>query len=135
MPVQRAFLQEAEGDRLGAFPERQAPERRELLEPLDDRGEVVPGERAGLRRERAVAVREQQLGLADAARVEQELARRGVARGVLCPDPELAVTPRNPVGLAAPAAVDDPVLEREDRAERRDGRGRVGLLEAGAEGE
>ena len=58
----------AERDRLRAFPERQPAELGKLLEALDDRGEVVARERAGLRAERAVAVREQQLGLADAAR-------------------------------------------------------------------
>ena len=82
-----------------------------------------------------MAVREEQLGLADAARVEQQLAGRRVARRVLGADAELAVAPRDPVRLAAPAAVDDPVVERQDRAERRDGARRVRLLEAGAEGE
>src|SRR6478735_3773881 len=99
MPATSRFLDDAEGDRLGAFPERQAPQLGELLEALDDRGEVVPRERARLRREGAVAVRKQQLCLAHAARVEQQLPRRRVARGVLGPDPELAVAPRDPVRL------------------------------------
>ena len=53
------------------------------------------------------AVREEQLRLADAARVEQQLARGRVARRVLRPDAELEVAERDPVRLAAPAAVDD----------------------------
>ena len=66
----------AEDDLLRAFPEHPATELAQVLVPLDDRREVVPRERAGLARERDVAVREQELGLADAARVEDR-ARRG----------------------------------------------------------
>ena len=104
-----------------------------MLVAFDDRREVVPCECTCLGAEGAVPVREEQLGLAEAARIEQELARRRVAGGVLGADAELALAPGDPVRLAAPAAVDDPVLEREDRPERRDGGRRVGLLEAGAE--
>src|SRR5206468_12152204 len=72
-----------EADRLRALPEAAAAELREALETLDDGGEVVPGESAGLAREGAVAVREEELGLAYAARVEQELAGGGVCGRVL----------------------------------------------------
>ena len=75
----------------------------------------------------AVAVREEQLGLADAAGVEQQLARRRVAGRVLGPDPELELAQGDPVRLAAPAAVDDLGLERQQPPERRDGR-RRGLV-------
>src|SRR5262249_8714165 len=91
--------------------------------------------RARLRAERAVAVREEELSLTDAARVEQELTGGGVASGVLGADAELAVAPRDPVRLAAPPAVDDPVLERQDRLERG-ARGRSArLLETRTEDE
>ena len=83
----------------------------------------------------AVAVREKQLRLAHAAGIEQQLARRGVGRRVLRADAQLSVTPRDPGRLAAPANVDHPLLERQDRPERGDRERRVGLLEAGAEGE
>src|SRR3954451_11940317 len=107
-----------ERDRLRALPERQASELGEVLAALDDSREVVARKRAGLRAEGAMAVREEQLRLRHAARVEQQLARRGVDGGVLgAVDAELAVAPRDPVRLAAPAAVDDPVVEREDLPE------------------
>ena len=51
--------------------------------PSIDRREVVPRQRPRLRGEGAVAVREQQLGLADPAREEQQLARRWIAGRVL----------------------------------------------------
>ena len=66
----------------------------------------------------AVPVREQQLGLALAARVERELAGMRVRRRVLRADAEVAIAPRDPVRLAAPAAVDDPIVEREAGLER-----------------
>src|SRR5919204_5072254 len=125
----------AEGDGLRAFPERAAAELLQLLLPLDERGEVVRPKLAGLRGERAVPVGEEQLGLALTARVESELARMRIRRRVLRADPELPVAPRDPVRLAAPAAVDDPIIEREDRAERGDGVRRELLLEAGDEAE
>src|SRR6476661_5009020 len=111
----------AERDLLRAFPEGEAAELWQLLRALDERCEVVRPQMPGLRRERAVAVRKEQLGLALPARVERELARVRVGGGVLGADPEVAVAPRDPVRLAAPAAVDDPVVERQRRLERRDG--------------
>src|SRR4051794_20885547 len=114
-----AVLPLAEGDLLRALPQRAAAELLQLLLPLDERREVVRPQVPRLRRERAVPVREQQLGLALAAGVQRELARVRVRRRVLRPDPEVAVAPRDPVRLPAPAAVDDPILERQDRAERR----------------
>src|SRR4051794_37158555 len=109
------MLDLAERDRLRSLPERQATELGEPLAALDHGREVVARERAGLRAERAMAVREEELGLGDAAREEQQLAGRRVAGRVLGADAELAVAPGDPVRLAAPAAVDDPVLERQDR--------------------
>src|SRR4029079_9832654 len=106
----RASLRTAdlpERDRLRALPERQPAELLQLLLALDEGGEVVRPEVPGLARERAVAVREQQLGLALPARVERELAGVRIAGRVLGTDPEVAVAPRDPVRLAAPAAVDD----------------------------
>ena len=96
---------------------------------------MVRGQLAGLACEVAVAVREEELGLADPARVEGELAGMGIRGRVLRPDAEVAIAPRDPVRLAAPAAVDDPVLEREDCTERGHRLRRELLLEAGDEAE
>src|SRR2546428_4320816 len=96
-----------EGDRLGALPQRQLAELRQLLPAFHEGREVVRGELARLAREVAVAVREEQLRLADAAGIERELTRMWIARRVLRADPEVAVAPRDPVRLAAPAAMDD----------------------------
>src|SRR5207249_11229389 len=95
-------------NRLRTLPERQAAELGEVLGALDNRGEMVAGQRPCLRPESAVAVRKEQLRLRDAAGVAEELTGGGVAGGVLRADPEFSVAPRNPVRLAAPAAVDDP---------------------------
>src|SRR3954469_20338849 len=117
-PAGATVLPLAEGDLLRALPQRAPAELLQLLLPLDERREVVRPQVPRLRCERAVPVGEQQLGLALAAGVEGELARVRVRGRVLRPDPEIAVAPRDPVRLAAPAAVDDPVVEREDRLER-----------------
>src|SRR5207302_8652515 len=111
-------------------PQRAASELGQLTAALDERREVVRSELTRLAREVAIAVREEQLGLADTARVEGELARVRVRRRILGPDAEVAVAPRDPARLAAPAAVDDPVLEREDRAEGGDCLRREILFEA-----
>src|SRR5437667_315575 len=96
---------------------------------------MVPGEPAGLAREGAVAVREEELRLAHAARVEEELAGRGVRGRVLGADADVELAEGNPRRLAAPARVDDATVEREEPAERGDGLGREVLLETGCEGQ
>src|SRR5579862_3676234 len=93
-------LRLAERDGLRALPEGQLAECRELLLALDEGGEVVGPQLAGLRREVAIPVGEQQLGLALAARVQRQLAGVGVRRRVLGADPQVAVAPRDPVRLA-----------------------------------
>src|SRR4029077_19039369 len=103
---------------LRAFPEREPAELLQLLGALDHRREVVRPEVARLRGEAAVAVREQELRLALPAGVERELAGMRVGGRVLGADAEVAVSPRDPVRLAAPAAVDDPLVHREARLER-----------------
>src|SRR5438876_6541873 len=125
-----AALALREDDLLGALPEEAPPERSQVLAALDDRREMVARERSRLAREADVPVREQELRLADAAGVEDDLARIRVARGVLRCDPEIEVAHRNPAALAAPAHVDDPRLERQQRPEGGDGLRRVRFLEA-----
>src|SRR5260370_10130388 len=85
----------------------------ELLAVLEDGEEVVAGEAAELAGEGAGAVGEENLGLAVAAGVEEDLARRGVARGVLPGHVEVEAAQRNPTGFAAPARVDELLAVRQ----------------------
>ena len=122
-PTRSLGLRLAERDVLGAVPEHPPAELAQVLVPGDDRREVVPGERARLARERDVAVREQELRLAHAARVEDQLARARVAGRVLRPDADVELAHRDPPALARPADVDDLRLERQHPAKRRNGLG------------
>src|SRR5439155_8289533 len=123
-----------DADRLGAFPERSPADLAQPVLPALVRlyrREVVRRELADLRRRRARAVREEDLALADTARVHRELTRRGV-RGVVLvvdPGPELAV--RDPGRFAGPAAVDQLRIDRQHPPDRLD-RVRRGRLPAGA---
>jgi hypothetical protein len=74
-------------DRLSALPQGQPAELGQLLGTLDDRQQVVAVELPGLAGETDRAVGEQDLGFADAAGVEKELAGRRVARRVLVAKP------------------------------------------------
>src|SRR4029079_12385502 len=118
-----------------ALPQDRAPELAQLLVAGRDREEVVAGELAHLAREQRAAVGEQDLGLAVAARVEQDLARRGVAGVVLEPQARAHVAERDPGRLAAPAHVDDLLAERQQRLERLAGQRGVLALPAGLERE
>src|SRR5579864_2972793 len=86
----------AERDRLRAFPEALDAQRTQVLVALDDRREVIARERSGLAPERHVAVGDQQLGLAHAARIEDDLARARILRRVLRPETEVEVAHRDP---------------------------------------
>src|SRR3954466_3069270 len=90
---------------------------------------MVAGEEPGLARERGRAVREQDLGLADPARIEEQLAGRRVARRVLGAEADVEGAERDPARLAAPARVDDPALQRQQPPERVPRRRRELLLE------
>src|SRR3954469_5777063 len=98
---------------LRAFVQRETAELRETLVALDHRREMIPGELADLAREAHRAVREQDLHLADAAGVHEDLPRRGVARVVLEVDAEAILTHRDPGGFAAPAHVHELAADRE----------------------
>src|SRR6266850_3438552 len=106
-----------EGDVLRAFPQDELAERRKLLHAVVDGREMVAHELAHLAREDSRPVREQDLGLAEPARVKQELAWRRVPRVVLVAEIQGELAERNPAGLAAPARLDDPRLEGEHRGE------------------
>ena len=97
-------------DRLGAFPEAAPADLAQAVGPAvvrHDRREVVGRELADLRARRAAAVREEDLALADAARVDRELPGRRVRGVVLVVDARPEVAVRDPRRLAAPAAVDE----------------------------
>src|SRR5512143_3320623 len=96
---------------------------------------MVAGKLADLAREMHAAIGQQDLRLADAAGIEDDLAGRGIARVVLVADAEIEVAERHPNALAAPAYMDDVALERKGLAERCDGLWRRLFLEPGVEGE
>src|SRR5919112_3615921 len=113
---------------MGALVEYGAAERMHLLEPLDDGEEMIAGELARLAGEANRAIGEEDLGLAHAARIEDQLPGGGEARGVLVADAEVEVSKRHPHGGAAPAHVHDLPHERKRAHERRAGlRGGRGL--------
>jgi len=58
---------------------------------------VVARELARLARERARSVRQEQFRLADGAGIDEEFARRRIARGVLRPDADVVLAERDPV--------------------------------------
>src|SRR3954463_10021393 len=105
----RVALSASKDDVQRTVPEYVLTERSQLVDALDDRQEVVPGELADDRREQRAAVGEQDLGLAQAARVPEDLARGRVRRRVLglAVEADVEVAERDPGRLAAPAHVDD----------------------------
>ena len=80
-----------EADRTRTFVEHRATEFVEPLFSGGDGQEVVAGELTRLAREAHGSVSQQDLGLADAARVEDNLPRRGIARCVAEASPEFAM--------------------------------------------
>src|SRR5258705_11358852 len=73
-----ASFRAGEGDVLGALPEHHATHLAELVASFDDGEEVVAGELANLAGEATGAVGEEDLGLAEAAGVEEDLAGGGL---------------------------------------------------------
>ena len=57
---------------------------------------MVAGELSDLAGEADAAIGEQDLGLADAAEVEEGLARRRIARGILIAEAEVEIAELNP---------------------------------------
>src|SRR5438445_10525732 len=81
------------------------------------------------------AIGQQDFGLADAAGIKDDLARRGIASVVFVGDAEIEIAERHPDPLAAPAHMDDLALERHRLAECGAGPGREVFFKAGLEGE
>ena len=90
-------------DWLGPVPKGQPAQLGQVLGSRDDRQEVVAGELPELAGETDAAIGEQDLGLADATGVKEELTGCRVARRVLVAEAEVQVAERNPARLAAPS--------------------------------
>src|SRR5688572_1969290 len=73
----------------------------------------MPPELAELAREARLAIRKQDLRLAQPLRVQEDLAGLRGARLVLRRDTELEIAHRDPRGLAAPTRLNEAILERE----------------------
>src|SRR5258708_6857368 len=108
-----------ESDLLRAFPEDLPAELAQVLDSFVDRGEVVARQLPHLAGEQGRAVREEDLGLADAAGVEQQVPRRGMAGVVLVAEVEVERAERDPRRLAAPAGLDQLGAQRQHRLEGR----------------
>src|SRR5688500_2740423 len=87
----------------------------------------MPPELAELAREARLAIRKQDLRLAQPLRVQEDLAGLRGARLVLRRDAKLEIAHRDPRGLAAPARLHEALLERERLQER--GAGEWGTIE------
>src|SRR5438552_6205911 len=120
---------------LRAFPKREPTDLHELCVAFDDRREVVPGKLPHLAREHRRAVREQDLHLREAARIDEHLARRRVARVIFEIDPEPLLPHRDPGRFAAPPAMDKLASQREELPDRGARPRRVLLLEPRFESE
>src|SRR5713226_73950 len=117
-----------EHDVLGALPQRLAPQLAQLVDAIDDGGEMVSGQRPGLAAEGRRAIGDQDLGLADAAGIQEQLPGGGIPRRVLEADPDVEVAEGDPGRLPTPAGMDQPGPQGKHFAERGDRLGcRVGL--------
>ena len=75
-----------------------------MLGSVDDGQEVIASQLSDLAAEAHAAIGEQDLGLANAAGMEEELTRNGVTRGVLVAEAEIKPTEWDPACLSAPSA-------------------------------
>jgi hypothetical protein len=90
---------------------------------------MIAGELADFAGEGDGAVRQQDFGLADATRIENDFARRRVTGVVLVAQPEIIVAERDPAALATPADVNDllPIGQEADETRQRGRRLLLGL--------
>src|ERR1700716_2218478 len=87
-PPRTARSDKLDREVLRAFPQRLTTDLGEVLGPLCHGREVISRELADLAAEVRRAVREQNLHLADAPRIDQHLAGRGIAGVILVIDPQ-----------------------------------------------
>src|SRR5436305_11045936 len=90
---------------------------------------MVAGELADLAGETNRAVGEQDLGLADPARVQQDVSRRRVTCRILVANAETERAERDPAGLPAPPHMDDALAIGQQRLEPLAGLRRRGALQ------
>src|SRR5205807_4977639 len=102
-------------------------------ETVLDGGEVAAGELAHLAGEEGGPVGEEDLGLAQAAQMEEEVAGAGVAGGVLVGEVQVEIAERDPGGLAAPAGLEEVGVQRQHVEDRGAGAGGGVGEEAGGE--
>src|SRR5271170_332230 len=94
---------------------------------------MVAGELPHFAGETDPAIGEENLSLADAARIENDLPRRRIACMVFVANAEIIITKRNPHRFAAPADMNHAALKGKARLEGRTGL-RGLLFEAGDKG-
>src|SRR5713226_5232076 len=82
---------------------------------------MVASELADLAGEANAAIGDEDLGLADAARVDNDLAGRREARVVLVAEAKIKIAERDPARLAAPAHMDDALAIGQEAGELRAG--------------
>src|SRR4029079_13554498 len=95
---------------------------------------MIAGELSHLAGEPHAAIGEQDLSLADATGIKDDLTRRRIAGVVLVSDAEVAIAERDPHRLPAPAHVHHLALERHVLEECRTGLRRGFALEPRIEG-
>src|SRR5438105_957808 len=122
-----------ESDLLGALPEDDPAQLLQILGALGDGGEVVARQLPHLRAEAGGAVGKEDLRLAEAPGIEQDLASRRIAGGVLGAEAELEVSERDPGRLAAPAGLDYLGAQRQQGPEGGHRPGRRRFLQASRE--
>ena len=126
---ERALLPPSKDDGLGSVPQDEFSQLHQVFPTLNHGQEMVSRERAHLTREPAASIDEQDLGLAEAPGIEQNVAPRRMARRVLESESGVEVPEGNPDRFPAPARVNDLVLERKESAKRLAGRRRHLQLE------
>src|SRR5487761_1026473 len=122
-----------ERDVLRALPKHEFSERRELIGAFVDRREVVAGQLAGLACEHRRAVGKEDLGLAHSARIQQQVARSGVAGRVLIAEVEIKLAKGYPRRLSAPSRLEELGLQRQHGAESGRGLRRLFSLQPSEE--
>jgi hypothetical protein len=90
---------QAKFNRLSALPQGQSAELGQVLDSFYDGQEVVASKLPDLAGETDAAIGEQDLSLADAAGVEEELTRGGIARRALVAEAEVKPTEWDPASL------------------------------------
>lgn len=121
-------------DVVRALPENFASKFFELFLTGDDGKEMVARELASFAGETGGAVGEKYFGFALASGIEQELASAGIAGVVLKIDADLEVSQWYPGGFAAPASVDQFILEGQQFAKDLAGERGVLFFQTGNKG-